>query len=136
MAYIDWKDDFSVNIKQFDNEHKNIVNMLNSLHEAMKLGKGRDSLAPLFDKSLNYAKEHFVNEEKLMQKSAYPDFEAHRKEHLKFISCIDDFKKEVNTPQGVLLSSKVMNFLKDWLINHIGKMDKGYSKHMNSKGIF
>lgn len=136
MAYIDWKDDFSVNIKQFDNEHKNIVNMLNSLHDAMKLGKGRDSLAPLFDKSLNYAKEHFGNEEKLMQKSAYPDFEAHRKEHLKFISCIDDFKKEINTPQGVLLSSKVMNFLKDWLINHIGKMDKGYSKHMNSKGIF
>ena len=44
MALISWNESYSVKVKQFDDQHKKLVNMLNDLHEAMKQGKGRDAL--------------------------------------------------------------------------------------------
>ncbi len=42
VAFIDWNENFSVNFAEFDEEHKKIVRMVNSLHEIIKVGKGKE----------------------------------------------------------------------------------------------
>lgn len=44
MALFVWSDKYSVNINEIDNQHKKLVDILSSLHDSMKAGKGSEVL--------------------------------------------------------------------------------------------
>ena len=44
MALFVWSDKYSVNIKEIDSQHKKLVDLLNSLHDSMKVGRGSEVL--------------------------------------------------------------------------------------------
>ena len=56
------------------------------------------------------------------------------KEHLKFIERIEKFKNEFEKGNGVL-SFDLIDFLKNWLLNHILKVDMKYVPFLKSKGL-
>lgn len=134
MAIMNWNDSYSVNITSIDIQHKKLIDMINALHDAMAQGKGRDVMAPMVRDMATYAVTHFANEEKLMQEKGYPDFAAHKAQHDAFKQKVGDFQAKVaDNKLGVTL--EVMNFLKDWLSNHILSVDKKYAPFLNEKGI-
>lgn len=134
MALINWSENFSVNIKEIDEQHKKLISMVNELHEAMKGGKGKEALGSIFTGLIQYVGTHFAAEEKFMSLHAYPGFTAHKAEHIKLTQKALDLQK--NFQQGApVLTIEVMNFLKDWLQTHILETDKKYGKFLNSKGI-
>lgn len=129
MALIDWSSNFSVNIPEFDSEHKKLVAMINSLHDAMKSGKGKEAMNGLLDEVAEYALKHFSHEEKLMTHFSYPQYKEHKATH-------DDFAQKVTElralhDQKVLQASQLLNILREWLINHICSTDKQYSDFFN-----
>jgi hemerythrin len=134
MALITWNDTYSVNIKKIDDQHKCLIELLNQLHDAMKSGKGNTALGPILTDLLNYTSFHFSTEEAYFQQYAYPDYARHKKEH-------DDLAQKAKGLQAshregkLTVTIEVMNFLKDWLTNHILSSDKKYSPFLNSKGI-
>ena len=134
MPLITWNDELSVNIKEIDEQHKKWISMLNDLHEAMRIGKGSEKLDDIFDGLVEYTKVHFATEEELLRSNGYPFYSGHKKIH-------DDMINEVELLQlrhksgEVALSIDVMNFLKNWLSEHIMMTDKNYGPYLNSKGI-
>ena len=52
MALMTWSDQLSVNIKQVDNQHMKLVELLNNFHEAMKVGKGKEAMGKTFSELL------------------------------------------------------------------------------------
>ena len=63
-----------------------------------------------------------------------PELWRHRKEHNDLVKQVLDFKQKYD--QGaVALSVEMGAFLKDWLVNHILKVDKRYSVYLNQKGV-
>jgi len=132
--YITWNDDYSVNIKQIDEEHKKLVGMLNELHEAMQVGKGKEVLSSILENMIKYVGTHFGNEERYMEKFGYPHYEKHKGEHKDFVKKTLEFQEKFN--EGKLgLSVEVMFFLKDWTLNHIKGSDKQYAPFFNEKGL-
>jgi hemerythrin-like metal-binding protein len=131
MALVDWNKDLSVGVAQFDKDHKKLVEILNSLHDAMKEGKGKDKLQSLVDQMFQYAAQHLATEEKLMVKYHYPDYVSHKKEHDAFVKEVTTFKEQLDNGK-ILISSKVTQFLKDWLVNHICCCDKKYGPFFSS----
>ena len=129
-----WDDSFSVNIGVVDAEHKNLVSMVNELHQAMGQGIGKDKLGRILSKLIEYTQVHFETEERLMQSHAYPDFLAHRSEHQKLTSTVIDFQRRFLANE-VGLTLEVMEFLKDWLRTHILRSDKKYSPFLNAQGV-
>lgn len=81
MALIAWSDKLSVQVRQFDEEHKKLIVMVNQLHDAMKEGKGKQVVGDVLNGLISYTKNHFAAEERLMKAHAYPDYEQHKKEH-------------------------------------------------------
>ncbi len=125
MALIDWTNNFSVNNFIIDQQHKKLVDLVNQLHDAMKSGKGKEALGNIFEKLISYTKEHFSYEEKLMESKNYPAFLSHKKIHFDLTNQVIDLKNKFKSGK-TSLSIEVLNFLKNWLTNHILDEDKKY----------
>jgi len=134
MALIIWNDSYAVKVKQFDDQHRKLINMMNDLHDAMKVGKGKEVLEKILTGLIQYTNTHFAEEEQLMKQHGYPGFEQHKKAHNLFVMQVIDVQKKFNEGNAVLTQS-VMIFLRDWLQKHIQGVDKNYGPFLNSKGI-
>lgn len=134
MAFFVWDNKYSVGVREIDNQHKILVDMLNELYEAMQSGKGNEILTGIILKLINYTKTHFATEERYFEKFSYPDTLSHKKEHEKFTEKVLAFKNDFNAGR-VSLSVSITSFLKDWLVSHIQGIDKKYGPFFNSKGL-
>ena len=134
MELMKWDESFSVNVKEIDEQHQKLVAMINALHAAMKEGKGNDVLGGILGRMAEYTVFHFETEEKYFDEFHYEKTDEHKAQHKAFVDKVIGFKKELS--EGSLsLSIDVMNFLVDWLKNHIKGADKAYSKCFNEHGL-
>ena len=129
-----WKNEYSVNIRQIDIQHKKLVELINDLHEAMSAGKAKDVLEKILGELVAYTKFHFSKEEELMEMAGYPGLLHHRLKHKELTGKVFQFQSDYHAGK-FSISIEVMSFLKDWLINHIQKIDKEYGPFLNSHGI-
>lgn len=134
MALITWSDTLSVKVKQFDDQHKKLVDMVNQLFDAMKTGKGNQVMGDILKQLIAYTQTHFAAEERLLKQYAYPDFEAHKKEHNALVIQVLDLQKQFQEGKPVL-TQNIMTFLRDWLSKHIQGDDKKYGVFLNGKGV-
>lgn len=129
-----WTSQLATGVKFVDEQHRKLVDMINCLYKAMKSGQGKDSIEKLLDDLANYTVYHFDAEEKIFHKTHYPETSGHIKIHedlkSKVISFINKYKSGSEN-----ISMDLMNFLKDWLENHICKTDKRYVKTFLDAGI-
>ena len=133
-SLMQWSSNFSVNIRQFDDQHKRLVEMVNQLNDAINTGKGHAVLKSIFDTLIQYTATHFAEEERLMAQHNYPDLGKHKKVHEELKKTALDLQKKFHNNSSAL-STDVLKFLKDWLINHIQGLDKGYGTYLNGKGV-
>jgi hemerythrin len=124
----------SVNIKEIDGQHQKLVDMVNRLHDAMKEGKADDIVMQIVAEMKKYAASHFATEERHMKTHSYPDYPAHKNEHDKFVAKVVQVEKDLKTGKCAM-SMDILNFLSNWLVNHIKGTDKKYSPFLNAAGV-
>ncbi len=135
MALIVWNEArYGVNIKEIDNQHKQIVDVINHLQASMSQGKGKEVLGKILGNMAQYARGHFATEEKIMQTNGYPGLTEQKKEHEAFTKKALALKADFDSGK-VSLSIDTMMFLKNWLDDHIANTDRKYSKFLNDKGV-
>jgi hemerythrin len=134
MAFFEWTDELSVNVQVIDGQHKKLVEMVNSLNEAMLAKRGREMQKTTIDAMVDYAATHFKLEEGYMTKFHYPGYETHKSEHDEFTRTAQDLKERAEK-KGFGLTLEIMGFLKNWLQNHIMGTDKKYSGFFNEHGL-
>jgi hemerythrin len=118
MPFVEWTEKLAVGIPEIDDQHKELINILNRLHSAMTEGKGKtvlkDTLADLAD----YTVTHFYTEERYMARYRYPKLAEHRVEHEAFVAKVKKFQNDFDAGHAAM-SIDLMKFIKDWLVNHI-----------------
>jgi len=134
MPLMTWTNELSVNVKELDSQHQKLFDLINELHEAMRLGKGKEAVGPILNRLADYTKSHLSYEEKLMQSHGYPGYNGQKLTH-------DALTKQVmeyiaKHQDGKVTTIEIMNFLRDWLSKHILSVDKKYASFFNSKGVF
>ncbi len=132
--FIQWSDVFSVNVKLIDEQHKQLFRMINDLHGAWKENKPREVIGNIFGGLLDYTDRHFKQEQELFNKYGYPETPAHMEAHRSLVGKVVDIKNKFDKGE-LTVDAEVMNFLKNWLNNHILRVDKKYSAFLNSKGV-
>lgn len=132
--FMKWQDSWSVGISAIDTQHKHLVQLINDLHEALRQGKGKEVLGKLLAALIAYTKEHFSREESLIALHKYPDLEAHKVQHQKFTEKVVDFQRQYQSGDMVL-TIDVMDFLSQWLRQHILGTDQKYAEFLHSKGV-
>ncbi|MBK7228223.1 MAG: bacteriohemerythrin [Ignavibacteriales bacterium] len=124
MALFNWSAQYETGIFMVDTQHKKLVDAINTLHDSMKDGKGKEVAEKTLNFLVDYTIQHFSAEEDLMKKKAYPDFVNHKANHDKFVAEVKEIKAKYLA--GKILPMQVSSILSDWLKNHILGTDKKY----------
>jgi len=134
MALVEWNKTLSIGIKSVDDQHKVLVKLLNNLNDALDQGRADIALKQIFDELAIYTEKHFSYEEALFKKYGYPNQKAHIQEHQELIIQVQNLKEKMLAGE-FMINIEVMNFLKDWLTEHILKTDKAFAPFLIDKGV-
>jgi len=134
MAYMSWKNDYSVGVKEIDQQHKKLIDLINALHEAMSKGQARSALGKILGELIAYCSTHFANEERLFAAHGYPDAADHKDKHQKMAAKVQALQQQFDQGKATI-TMDVMDFLQQWLDKHILGTDKKYGPFLNSKGV-
>jgi hemerythrin-like metal-binding protein len=129
-----WSEEYYVGIDFADVQHKQLVDIINRLHQALVNGEGRTVIGRTLNQLIRYTKAHFAVEEKILQSCGYPDFLAHRMEHECLTYAVFEFYQKLMS-DDVCMTAHSVDFLKDWLGEEILNVDKKFAPFLRSKGV-
>jgi hemerythrin len=131
---IAWTDDLATGSAEIDDQHKELFKRIDALMEACRQGKGKNEVIGVIQFLDDYVITHFSEEEEYMQRYGYPDYAAHKAQHLEFMSTFSDLKKQVEQQgPGVHLVIQIKDMIVEWLLRHIRKVDKALGSFLKTK---
>jgi len=153
-SLIVWHTIFSVNSEIIDTQHKMLIDLINQLYDAIKHQTNTSTIEDIFNNEvsdqtnnntiedmlnclIDYTIIHFSFEENLMKKHNFPERETveHKKAHEKFTQFILAEQKKLKSSDDTVIGEEVLDFLKDWLLNHIMKVDRKLGDFLSEKPI-
>ncbi len=123
-----WSDDFATGVAEIDEQHMILVHTLNEAAEKLSRDTSQETLERITQDLLSYALYHFETEEELMQRFGYADngdgaADQHLAQHRAFSAKVIDVREGLKS--GVKISAaELLDFLNQWLVNHILNTDK------------
>ena len=129
MENILWDESLSVGNQRIDNQHKQLIQILNRLINSLYTDFDRVLFSEILSELLEYSRVHFRDEELLLEEKKYPKLADHHNEHR-------DFKLELakiceSILQGnTQVNLKLVEYLSNWYVNHICVSDQDYKHYM------
>jgi hemerythrin-like metal-binding domain len=136
--YFEWKNDYSVNVQEIDNQHKRMFEIGEKISDLV-LAKDDfdhyDEIINILQELKDYTIYHFDFEEKLMEKYGYPEVDPHKIQHIFMIKKLQKLQTEdIDRDQkGAVID--LIAFVSDWITGHILETDKRYKDFFNEKGL-
>jgi len=124
-----WQTAYMVGEPEVDQQHKKLFEMINSLQDTYETTNNKADLQKILEQMGDYLATHFSCEEKYLKD--HPRFEAHRKEHWKFVNNTIQFTRDFDADDAIFEYS-VLDFLKRWLLNHVLNTDIVYFRELKT----
>lgn len=119
-------DQFKTGIPMIDEEHKMLFDIIGKIHTAIQTELVHDKfdiILDILDELKDYTHVHFADEENYMREIGYEGLAQQEILHQKFIDTLEELDlNDVDDNQEAYLY-EFLNFLQNWLINHILKVD-------------
>lgn len=133
MSFFEWSDKYLVQIPEIDADHRNLFALANRIHQRIKKGAGQAAILRALGHLVDYVEGHFSREERLMERVAYPDIVAHKKTHRMLEQIVQSMYRIYRHEPDAVDPDKLLEFLGDWLQNHILKSDMQYGPWVNNR---
>jgi hemerythrin len=130
----EWKDSYSTGIHSVDAQHRNLFAVAEELYTAMSNGQGKAAVGRTLDRLVQYTANHFAHEERLMRLHDYPELVAHKAAHDALTGQVLQFQADYRAGK-VTMTVQLLQFLRDWLQNHIMGSDQKYAPFLRDKAV-
>ncbi len=131
MALMQWKDQFSVGIAAVDHEHKQLIELINRLHDEFSTQGTKRTVAAFFGDLLKGISAHFALEERFMRECRYDQLREHKDDHERLLDEIrdlmDDFEETAE-----MRSDELAARLEAWFSRHFETHDARLHKALGS----
>ena len=121
-----WNEDFNTGISEIDEQHKELVLLLNLL--ASQLARWTDvaALNEIFDRLAAYAVFHFEAEEAIWSEHLGEEVEVHKHHeiHTFFVETVTRLRGELSVSPIESVAEATVVFLARWLASHIIESDR------------
>ena len=131
MAFLNWKNNYSVGVLELDQQHRRLIEIINELHSTMAAGNDRARLQKVMEQLTEYTIYHFRFEESLMQRHGYPNLAEHKRVHAAMEQRVAEFAQAISVTTGSY-SIQLLDFLKQWLTRHILETDMKYKPFVDA----
>lgn len=117
-------DDCLIGIKQLDDEHRKLFDLLNKAEGILTDNYSSDryqDVKDIIEELANYAEQHFAHEEAHMKEIRDPELIRQRTQHDYFREKIRDYEfvNIENSDEQCRVLTELVNFLVKWLYRHI-----------------
>jgi len=122
-----FKDEYRIGVEQLDLEHERLFEIADKAYTVLMdeyIHDKFDYIVEILNELKDYAVTHFQHEEEYMASIGYRKLFSQKVQHQDFIDKVSeyDFSNIDENQKGAIL--EILEFLNDWLINHILKSDK------------
>jgi hemerythrin len=131
---LEWEEKYSVGVEELDNQHKHMFAVINELLDSINSGTTEEHLGNVIESLIKYKIFHFETEEKYFKEFNYEGASDHISKHKEFNDKLMVLK-EKNPNYTVEFAFELIDFLEDWLINHLMVVDQQYKECFHSHGL-
>ena len=132
-SMIRWSDAYSVQNEEIDRQHKQLFKLMNQTMTEARKDVRSPKVGAKLNELITSALKHLTDEERLLKKANYSDFDAHLKIHNRLRADIARMKAIYD--QGDLtIIVEIVLFFKNWLVEHIFSTDKKYAAQLLAAG--
>lgn len=134
-----WTNDLSINIETIDNQHKELINRINDLVNAIKHHICKHKISSVIEFLEEYVDFYFGEEERFMLKFSYPGYQFHKSQHEHFKETLSFLKSELikieggTKPGPYNLSMATNQVIVDWILDHIARVDKELGQFLQTQ---
>ncbi len=121
--------EYSTGVVWQDFQHKELMALFLKLKEARKNKKDKGAFRFAVAFLSMYVNHHFRLEEEYMDIYYYPDKEAHKKEHKKYIKTLKAFRN-THTEYSEAAMDSLIDEISSWILGHILGDDKKLGTHI------
>ena len=134
MEKIVFDETLSVGVRKLDEQHQQLVKMINTLIEIESETLDSEEVMDLLNQMTAYADSHFGQEEQYMRDFNYQGYLSHKQEHIHFKKRTIDFLSAAKRDKQTL-KNEITGYLRNWLVNHILRTDMKYKDFFSEKGL-
>ncbi len=131
-----WNENFETGIAEIDDQHRQLVHLVNELASHLSQGADEVSLERVFGELAAYADYHFRAEERIWEPGFRQDawFDEHRRFHDSFMPKVLELKSERTGREYEKSVEEILKFLVGWLVHHILDSDRRMAKVIRALG--
>jgi hemerythrin len=122
MSLLQWKPEFSIGIDAMDDEHREMIDLINETYQRLASDAGRDQVEECLGEIFNTISMHFALEEKMMRKAQYTEFQAHKDDHEDLLDRLRDLMDEF-ADDSEAGAAQLEQSLSDWFGGHFSTFD-------------
>lgn len=122
MALIEWKDHYSVGVEAVDHEHREMIDLINDVHDNLLAGAQEPDVTAFLGEIFRAISAHFALEERFMRQHRYDQFSQHKQAHEELLDDIRDIMDGYEAdPEGA--RSQLSRRLDSWFTEHFKTHD-------------
>ncbi|MDD3762427.1 MAG: bacteriohemerythrin [Nevskiales bacterium] len=129
MSFVQWSPELDVGDPKMNAQHQRLIDIINRFHDVLQQQAPLPELVAVFTEVVDFAKEHFRDEETLMQAHGYPGLDEHLEIHHRFVARVTELLLQLRSGQRQV-AADALNFLTDWLTDHIKGTDRQYRPYV------
>ena len=126
---LDWSTQYQVDDDFIDRQHQKMFELFNTLAVHFITPEGDKMILPAIEAFIGYTKQHFSDEEQLMDRINFRNRQEHKRRHAELLSEIDGVVAEMHEGKR-LLSAGLLVFLREWILIHILSEDTQLKPHL------
>jgi hemerythrin len=124
-------DNLLLSVPQIDNQHRDLIAMVNEFLAAADAGAPRTDLDPQLTRLARAFQVHFDSEEALMRSSNFPGVSPHTADHRKLIDQMNSLRDSLATGD-VKVGGALVLFVRLWTEQHIKGPDLAFAQFLLS----
>ncbi len=123
MPLIEWRNEFETGVSEVDHEHKELVDIINALHEQIGAGAPRETVSAFLGEVFAKISAHFALEETVMRKHDYDEYADHKADHEKLLDDLRDIMDDFESGNDEDYKTALGGAVRDWFVNHFKTKD-------------